>query len=314
MLCSSLVGIVFLGTGVMKALSPTPFYLHMDRLQLLPYRALRYVIGGGALVQCLLGWALILRLYPAFTMPATILSLLALASLTAWSRLVRGTRECGCYGGLFDVSSSTSLLLDGVYVAMVAMAWWHPVSFGWGDVAERSLLGGAGLVFASVIFMSTWVFRNWGSDMLVLTPIRVNKVWQDDWIEGYGELPEASERLIVLMSPTCSSCQEWASPLNKIHRRIDMPQVIAGMAGDEDTRARFVAEYGIEFPLLPVSESTMDRLIRAFPTVVEVKGDRIAGRAEAALPSHLVERLRSTRQLAEVAQQMFARRRNPASS
>ncbi len=46
MLCSCLVGFVLLGTGVMKALSPTPFYLHMDRLQLLPYRAWRYVIGG----------------------------------------------------------------------------------------------------------------------------------------------------------------------------------------------------------------------------------------------------------------------------
>ena len=71
-LCSGFVGIALLGTGAMKALSPTPFYLHMDRLHLLPYRALRYVIGGSAGVQCLLGWALILRLYPAVTMPATI--------------------------------------------------------------------------------------------------------------------------------------------------------------------------------------------------------------------------------------------------
>ncbi len=215
---------------------------------------------------------------------------------------------------MFSVSSPTSLLLDAAYLAMVVFAWWQPVDVGWSAAAERSLFGGAGLVFASVIFMSTWVFRNWGQDMLVLTPVRVNKPWQREWIEGYAELPETHDRLVVLLSPTCSSCQEWTVPLNKIHRRDDMPQVVVGMAGDASTREEFVAEYGIEFPLLAVTESTMDRLVRAFPTVIEVKGGVIASRAEAALPQHLVDRLRNSRKLTDAAQQMIARRRPPAGS
>ena len=312
--CSCFVGVVLFGTGAMKALSPTPFYLHLDRLELMPYKRLRYVVGGSALAQCLLGWGLILRLYPSVVMPAAVASLVAFAALTAWSWLERGAKDCGCYGGLFSVSSPTSLLLDAVYVAMVLFAWWQSVDFGWNAEVERSLFGGAGLVFASVIVMSTWVFRNWGQDMLVLTPVRVNKPWQGEWIEGYGELPEAQDRLVVLLSSSCSSCQEWTVPLNKMHRRDDMPQVVVGMAGDAPTRERFVAEYGIEFPLLAVSESTMDRIVRAFPTVIEVKGGVIASRAEAALPSHLVDRLRNSRQLTDVAQQIFARRRPPAGS
>lgn len=310
--CSALVGLVLLATGLIKTLSPTPFYLHLDRLRVLPPNAVRYAVGGSALLQCVLGVALVLRLYDAIVLPLAIGTLVALAVFTAWSWIVRGATDCGCYGGMFTLSPAKSLWLDVAYIGMLSVAWWQPVSFGWTPAAEWALLFEPALVFASVITMAMWVFRKWGQDMLILTPIQVNRPWNTAWLHGYGEVPPAEHRLIVLMSPGCSVCKEWIGPLNKIHRRPDMPQVVAAMAADASAREGFIQQHQIEFPLLGVAHGTMDRLVRAYPTVVEVKGGLIASRGESSLPEDLLGRLSSSRHVADVTRQLLVRLRTDA--
>ena len=314
LLSASLVGVVLLTSGVLKALSPSTFYLHMHRLKLMPYGWLRFVIGGSAVVQCVLGVSLILRLYPVWVLPATAALLLVLALFTLWALVARGAEDCGCYGGLLKMSPQKSIVLDVLYLGLIAVAWLVPAGFNWTPATESALFIEPALVFASIIFMSSWVYRRWGQDMVVLSPIKVNKRWDPTWLKGFDQLDLDREQLIVFMSPTCSACKEWTKPLNKIHRRDDMPQVIAGMAGDQGVRDRYATEHGIDFPLLEVDEATLDRLVRAFPTVVQIQDGVIATRGEASLPAHLVNKLRTAHRESSMAALLGARWAPPPST
>jgi hypothetical protein len=76
-------------------------------------------------------------------------------------------------------------------------------------------------------------------------------------------------------------------PRNTQHAR-----VIAVMAAPEEEVKRLISAYGMEFPVQRIEESLINRLVMAFPTVVEVEDGIVRNKLEGALPTHLLTRLR----------------------
>jgi hypothetical protein len=101
----------------------------------------------------------------------------------------------------------------------------------------------------------------------------------------------AREQLVILMSRDCSVCKKWIQPLNKISRRTDMPQVIAGMVGDEEEIVGFRKESGMDFPVLAMKRDTMGRLAAAYPTIVGIEDGVIGSVDVGKLAPALAERL-----------------------
>jgi len=293
---SMAVGLVFLFTGGVKALSPSGTINHFDKLKLMPFHLLRWLLGVATVVECTLGVALITRVYPQWVFPAALWFLVAFLVITYWSSKAKGIDDCGCYGQMYAISPALSMLLDGLYAALIGFAWAVPVTWGFTPFLELAIVVESVVVCGSVTFMSHLVFRKWGEDLLDLSPAKVGRKWNPEWLAGYTSLqPEAAE-LIVLMSPTCSACKAWVKPLNKISARPDMPRVVAGMAAADEEISRVVGEFGIEFPVLRVKQSVMDRLVQAFPTAVTVENGIIRSKDRASLPPHLVGRLKQTPQ------------------
>jgi Glutamine cyclotransferase len=67
-------------------------------------------------LECSLGDALILRLFPKWLFPTMLVLLIALSGLTYWSTATGRIEDCGCYSGLLQIKPQHSLLLNGVYI------------------------------------------------------------------------------------------------------------------------------------------------------------------------------------------------------
>ncbi|MEH2181634.1 MauE/DoxX family redox-associated membrane protein [Nostoc sp.] len=80
------------------------------------------------ILECVLGIALILRLFSQWLFLSTIVLLLILSSLTYWSILTKRTDDCGCYNGIIDISPKQSLLLNVLYITLMGLTWFYPVA------------------------------------------------------------------------------------------------------------------------------------------------------------------------------------------
>jgi hypothetical protein len=285
------VGLVFLYTGGLKALSPAGTVNHFDKLNLMPYPLLRWFLGFGAVVECTLGVALIARVYPEFVFPGSTALLLSFIGLTYWSSKAKGVDDCGCYGQ-YVVTPAASMLLDCLYAALIGFAWAVPVAQRFSSSLQLAIVAQTAIFCGTVTFMSHWAFRNWGKDILDLSLAQTGSKWKTEWFGGYGGLDSAPNELFILMSPTCSVCKAWIKPLNKIAALPDMPRVVAGMAATEVEISAAVSEFGIDFLVLRVQPAVMDRLTSVFPTAITVDGGMVTSKQEGALPAALIARLK----------------------
>jgi hypothetical protein len=288
---SLVVGLVFLYTGGLKALSPSGTVNHFHKLNLLPYPLLRWFLGFGAVVECTLGVALIARVYPQFVFPVSTALLLSFIGLTYWTSKAKGIDDCGCYGP-YVVTPAASMLLDCLYAALIGFAWIVPVAQRFSSSLELAIVVQTAIICGTVSFMSHWAFQNWGKDILDLSLAQTGSKWKTEWFGGSGRLNSAPNELFILMSPTCSVCKAWIKPLNKIAALPDMPRVVAGMAATEAEISAAVSEFSINFPVLRVRPAIMDRLTSVFPTAISVDGGMVTGKQGGALPAPLIARLK----------------------
>jgi hypothetical protein len=185
-----------------------------------------------------------------------------------------------------------------LYGALVMAAWTIPVAGFLSVSAQIAILSGSVALFSVVTTAAHRYYFDRGKDWLDLNPLQVGRKWNPEWLEGFAATAKREKQLIILLSPTCPYCKVWIKPLNKISRRTDMPQIIAGMASSEDEIRDVVAEHGIAFPVLRVKVSVMDRIASGFPDVVLVENGMVRGKPGARIPEELIQRLRSSAQTA----------------
>jgi hypothetical protein len=292
-LCSTLLGAVFLLTGGIKALAPSLVFDYFAKLGVRDLRQLRILVWLSAVGECLLGVALLVRAFPAWLFPGTIVLLIAFVALTLLGSKKTGD-DCACYGKLLSISPAKSIALDLLYGAMTVVAWRIPVPAFLSASGQIAVLAGAAALFSAITILAHGFYLRGGKDWLDLSPLQIGRKWNQNWMQGFGAVANTEAQLIVLMSPTCPSCKRWIKPLNKIARRADMPQVIGGMAGSEEELSRAVAENGIAFPLLRMKSSVMDRIAGQFPDVVVVENGIVRAKPGARIPENLIQRLMSS--------------------
>jgi hypothetical protein len=291
--CSTLAGCVFLLTGCIKALAPSWLVRYLFKLGVKGWPRIRVISWVSAVAECVLGTALILRMFPAWLFPGAILLLIAFSIFTGWSA-TKGEDDCGCYGKLLSISPAKSISLNLFYAALAIVAWRIPVRDILPVPGQIAILAGSAALFSAVTTFAHRFYAKRGKDWLDLNPLQVGRKWNPDWLRGFSAIANGEEQLIVLMSPTCPHCKNWMKPLNKIARRADMPQVIGGMAASEDEIRAVVAEFGITFPVLGVRPSVMERITAAYPEVVMLGRGVVRAKPGGRLPDDLVQRLRNS--------------------
>ncbi|MDM9586317.1 MauE/DoxX family redox-associated membrane protein [Nostoc sp. GT001] len=289
---SLVVGSVFLVTGVVKALAPTRFLIHISQLQLLPPKVNIGAAIAFTILECILGVALILRLFPQWLFLGTIVLLLLLSSLTYWSTSTKRTDDCGCYNGLIDISPKQSLLLNALYITLMGLAWFYPVA----DILTVSQQVTALLISLTTSCLLTAVsyiyFWKQKKPILNLEPLQVNRRWQPQWLKEYPESLTTGEKLVVFLMPGCPTCKNWLKVLKVVHQRTDLPDVVAGVPQTLEQVQAFVQSNNINFPVVAMSPTVVARLTNAFPTAVLLEEGIIREKWLGVMPLDFVKRVK----------------------
>jgi hypothetical protein len=296
-LSSLSVGCVFLLAGLLKLLSPSAFLRHISNLIVkpmagLPLVALVCLTGLLGTAECVLGVALLVRIFPDQVFPLSLGLLTVFAAMTLAGAFMRRTDNCGCYGNLLALTPVQSTLLTMFYAALIAVAWRFPLRGAFTTAAQTGVLIGSVGIFAGMAVVSMWSYLKFEKDLLETSPVRPHRRWNPLWLEGFAEFASRRPQLVILMSPECPVCQKWITPLNKISRRPGMPQVIVGVPAAGGNVDGFFRDFRVDFPVLPVKPGTMARLAMAFPTVVTVDDGLITSVNIGQLPPELMDQLR----------------------
>jgi hypothetical protein len=282
---SGLVGLVFLATGTLKALDSIRFFQQLRRYRLLPPATALPAALFFIAMECALGVALILGLSP-WLLPAAALMLVAFAALTAWGTSTGRVEDCGCYGGLVMLTPAQSLALDGLYVALLALAWY---------LVPRDLAAPAALwwvvaaVFAAALFAS---WRSLRAPLVDLALLRVGRTWRRSWLKHYARDVTEGAHFVVFLSRDCPYCKRWVPLLNVIEVQPDLPSVVAIMSLDETARTGFLAEHLIKFPVTFMPNSLVALMVDAYPTAALIENGRVTAKWVGEMPESYVTRVR----------------------
>lgn len=292
LISSLVVGSIFLVTGVVKALAPTRFLIHISQLQLFPQKVNIGAAIAFTIIECVLGISLILRLFPQWLFIGTIVLLLLLSSLTYWSTSTKRTDDCGCYNGIIDISPKQSLLLNALYITLMGLAWFYRIA----DILTVSQQVTALLISLTTSCLLTAVsyvyFWKKKKPILDLDPLKVNRPWQPQWLKEYPESLTTEEKLVVFLMPGCPTCKNWLKVLKVVHQRTDLPDVVAGIPQTSEQVEEFVQSNNINFPVVAMSPTVVARLTNAFPTGVLLEEGIIREKWLGVMPLTFVKRVK----------------------
>ncbi len=291
-----LVGAILLLAGLAKALEPQSFVRHLRNLRLFQEQALLPAAVGLAALQWGLGAALMLRLWPAWMLPAAILMLLALAAVGYWGTVTGRTADCGCYNGVVTLSPLQSLLLDAGYITLLAISWLRGTAGMPAPSPGRitaALLAAAAGGFVTHTFFRYWVRR--GRPLIELTPLRIGRRWNPRWLgEDLGISAADGEKIVIFLGASCPHCKPWVKVLNAVHRLDGLPEVQGVVTLPADRLPGYVSRAEVRFPVVAVRPWVAVRLSRGVtPTAVVIRDGRIEEKWVRAMPKTFTDRLRA---------------------
>lgn len=280
--CTAIVGLVLLITGIAKAVDSSQFISHVQRYRLLPHYtwAPRFAIVFIA-VECALGVALILYVFPQWLIPGVILLLVGLSALTFWSTTSSRTEDCGCYGGLLVIPPNMSLLLNGCYILLLVQAWLHPVNHStpiWQWVVSL------------VVFVCAGAMARYSryKPIVDLSYLKPGNRWKRNWLKNSSLDFQQGTYLIAFLSPNCVYCKQWLPILNSIHDQQNIYQVVGAMFVPDEELEKFKAEHNVRFALVRIDKLLLAYMVNGFPTGILLTDGKINHRWQGSFPKELL--------------------------
>ncbi|NEP46587.1 MAG: hypothetical protein F6K25_20645 [Okeania sp. SIO2G4] len=269
---STIVGSIFLLTGIAKIIEPWKFIQHIAKLDLINPQLIIPISLTFTAIESALGVALILRVLPTIIMPVSILLLLSLSMLTYWSTSTGITEDCGCYNGWLEITPTQSLILNAIYIFLLIFAeffgqYKSTVLWQW-LVVLITFITSYALAAGSLEYM-----QENGRPYLDFTPLQENRKWQVEWLGEDSTSLMYGSVIVVFMSPECSQCKHWLGVLKLVQWQDDLPAIVGLIDTDDIQKGQyFVDSYFLNFPVVAVDKRLYKKLkIEVVPTAVVLK-------------------------------------------
>src|SRR5688572_783237 len=284
-----LVGLTFIWTALIKAVSPETLARHLFRIGWVPDNVVYPGVTAITALEAGLGVALILLVAPGILLPFTVALLVVLSAVSWWSVRTGRASDCGCYGGMIQPSIGQSIALNALFATLVILPWLAGeramTARGW----ELAVTAGAAIAAGILTdFTRRWPITH-EKPLFDLNPLKVGKKWRHRWAGG-ATAGFNGEFLVAYLGPHCPYCVEFVRIANAMIQSPDLPRVIGVVAVSKQALDAFVRERNIRFPVVTVSESLMARLAEAVPTVALIKDGIISEEWSGGMPPEFARR------------------------
>ena len=270
-----LVGLTFLWTAGMKSLSPNGFYIHLQKLGVIPERFIAASVTLAAAFEAAIGAALVVGAWPKIVLPSTI-AVLVVLSLITWISVKSGrVTDCGCYGGFIVPSIHQSLLINSLLIVLLLSGFIINAHDGIPQAYAKPIVLLIGLLFGLFAWLSIRNLRTKGEPLVNLSPLKVGNRWKKQWTGGTVP-PRSGELIVAYLGPDCPFCKQWVPVLNAMKKSEVLPQIVGVTGASTERLETFKSSAGIQFPLNPISQSLMNRLVLGVPTTVVITDGRIS--------------------------------------
>ena len=282
-----IVGLVFLVTGTVKALSSRKFIEHIAQLGVIPGKIIVPTAIAFIGLECALGAALILHTYPEWLVPGTLGLLILLSLVTIWSTSSGRTEDCGCYGGIAIVTPTQSVLLNLGYITLMGLAWYYPVAnyetAGWKWILS--------LIFLAAAMVSAQ--KSIANPVIDLTFLKAGKQWQTKWLANGPYDLQQGNQFIVFLSQDCPYCKRWVPFLNIMNAQSHLPSVTGVMILNNEEIQEFKTKHLVHFPVVSMNKLLYNYIVDGVPTAAVVKDGKVESVAIGEMPPEYAKEIQS---------------------
>ena len=268
-LATLIVGLVFLVTGIVKALSSEKFNDHILQYRIFSPQVAKPIATAFIGIECALGSALVLHEFPEWLVPGTAILLVLLSAITFWSTSTGRTEDCGCYGGLAIITPTQSILLNLGYISLMGLAFYYPV-----ENYETAPWQWVGSLVLLALF-SLLAYQSQQNPLVDLSYLKTGKQWKKSWLKNSPQDLKNGNHFLVFLGPECPYCKQWVPLLNIMNANPDLPNVMGLMTLNESEIKAFQEKYLVHFPIVTMNKVLFKYMVDGVPTAALIKDGKI---------------------------------------
>ncbi len=264
-LLERIVGALFVFSATVKVVDLPAFELQVRYYNILSEPAAIAVAAlGVVIVESVLGIALLTGVRMRGGVPgAAVALLLGFTGLVAYSWAFHGLEECGCFGGVVEMTPAVTISKNIVMIAVLALA---SKAHGWraGGTAHRAHPGvraalGAG---GAAIVLVAAAYGGAGAGSLHGEQPFAELAYHD----GLDDVSLAEgKHLAAFYGATCEHCMITVGPLNELAVAEDAPRVVAFIIGEAGEIEEFELITQPLFPLIAMDIVEFSRFVGPAP-------------------------------------------------
>jgi uncharacterized membrane protein YphA (DoxX/SURF4 family) len=282
---SSIVGLVFLTSGLQKAFEVDLFIRQMRDYEIITHPLLVIFSAWGLIAfECCLGTALIINFQPKIAVPAGGLLFLLFIGATGYAWVTGVTDDCGCFGSWIERTPKQAMLEDLIFFAALMVALKFNRSFRRWPFFMKEFL-------TAVAFLAGLLLPITAGPLLD----RINIAITGPVKEGFEPFVlkdfshkdlSVGKHIVIVLATDCSHCIAEMDNLNMIAEDKTLPDVISVCINKQRQIEDFVSDYDPAFKIYQIASDDYWRLLGdgEIPRTILVKDGIIAKKWDFAAP------------------------------
>jgi len=259
-ICTFLIGIVFLFSGLIKSLYLQPFINHIQKLRLFPKKANVLIALFFVELECGLGISMILHVYPRELIPFTFFLVIWLSVFNFWANRSGRAADCGCYGSLITLAPWQTLSINSLYLVILAAGWFTRIE------DYTTVMWKVWIVIFSILICGYLAKRSVDSPLVDFSKLKTGTQWQNKWVTS-DDLGSGA-CLAVFLSNECSICKDWIAEIETLNLSDFKPSLIYILPNKPDINQFLQTEFKVQIPQYLIKPRLFNSLIYQTPTAV----------------------------------------------
>ncbi|GAP72389.1 hypothetical protein SAMD00024442_30_11 [Candidatus Symbiothrix dinenymphae] len=278
---SLIAGIVFLISGIAKALSADSF---ANLIAQYGFESLQFLAPLIVLAEVALGLMLVFRIGLKHTALISTALVAGFTLIFAYGLIFNGIEDCGCFGKIAVLNTSPvfTFIRNAVLIYLL-LAVWRKSESSWQMSQWTVCL--LVVVMVAVAFMSGYTYHSGGKMRKAKYSF---KALNGNVLDEFITTSKDSTYLVFAFTYSCPHCLNSIENLKQYEASGTVDRVIGIAAKDSVKEQKFRAIFNPNFPVNNYPAKTLSRLTKSFPTAYYIRNDSIIAELSGVLPCSYV--------------------------